>query len=156
MFLVRNTSINECSWFIASTQKGPFMAMLISHSRGTHLNSRDFFHQRFNPDSNSGINPTDPRTGMMPAPAQCTQFSCASGLERRDIVNWTLNAKFCPMLLNQANPRLKKNSNINEFSLNKIIHIKLGRGLNRKDGLRHRTITNLTATATSQMFATGA
>ena len=29
---------NGCSGFATSTQKGPFTAMLISHSRGTYLN----------------------------------------------------------------------------------------------------------------------
>ena len=32
-----NIAVNGRSWFATSTQKGPFMAMLISHSRGTCL-----------------------------------------------------------------------------------------------------------------------
>ena len=32
-----NIAVNRCSDFATSTQKEPFMAMLISHSRGTHL-----------------------------------------------------------------------------------------------------------------------
>ena len=32
-----NIAINGCSGFATSTQKGPFMAMLISCSRGTYL-----------------------------------------------------------------------------------------------------------------------
>ena len=32
-----NIAINGCSGFATSTQKGPFTAMLISHSRGTYL-----------------------------------------------------------------------------------------------------------------------
>ena len=32
-----NIAVNGCSGFATSTQKGPFMAMLISRSRGTHL-----------------------------------------------------------------------------------------------------------------------
>ena len=32
-----NIAVNGCSWFATSTQKGPFMAMLISHSGGTYL-----------------------------------------------------------------------------------------------------------------------
>ena len=32
-----NIAVNGCSEFATSTQKGPFMAMLISHSRGTYL-----------------------------------------------------------------------------------------------------------------------
>ena len=32
-----NIAVNGCSWFATSTQKGPFTAMLISHSRGTYL-----------------------------------------------------------------------------------------------------------------------
>ena len=32
-----NIAVNGCSWFATSTQIGPFMAMLISRSRGTHL-----------------------------------------------------------------------------------------------------------------------
>ena len=32
-----NIAVKGCSGFATSTQKGPFMAMLISHSRGTYL-----------------------------------------------------------------------------------------------------------------------
>ena len=32
-----NIAVNGCSGFATSTQKGPFMAMLISHARGTYL-----------------------------------------------------------------------------------------------------------------------
>ena len=32
-----NIAVNGCSGFATSTQKGPFMAMSISHSRGTYL-----------------------------------------------------------------------------------------------------------------------
>ena len=32
-----NIAVNGCSGFTTSTQKGPFMAMLISLSRGTYL-----------------------------------------------------------------------------------------------------------------------
>ena len=32
-----NIAVNGCSGFATSTQKGPFMAMLISRSRGTYL-----------------------------------------------------------------------------------------------------------------------
>ena len=32
-----NIAVNGCSGFATSSQKGPFMAMLISHSRGTCL-----------------------------------------------------------------------------------------------------------------------
>ena len=32
-----NIAVNRCSGFATSTQKGPYMAMLISHSRGTYL-----------------------------------------------------------------------------------------------------------------------
>ena len=39
-----NIAVNGCSGFAifaTSTQKGPFMAMLISHSRGKYLINRD-------------------------------------------------------------------------------------------------------------------
>ena len=32
-----NIAVNGCSRFATSTQKGPFMAMLISHSRGPYI-----------------------------------------------------------------------------------------------------------------------
>ena len=32
-----NIAVNGCSGFATSTQKGPFMAMLLSRSRGTYL-----------------------------------------------------------------------------------------------------------------------
>ena len=32
-----NIAVNGCSGFATSAQKGPFTAMLISHSRGTYL-----------------------------------------------------------------------------------------------------------------------
>ena len=32
-----NFAVNGCSGFATSTKKGPFTAMLISHSRGTYL-----------------------------------------------------------------------------------------------------------------------
>ena len=35
-----NIAVNGCSGFATSTRKGPFMAMLISHSRGTYLINR--------------------------------------------------------------------------------------------------------------------
>ena len=32
-----NIAVNGCSWFVTSTQKGPFKAMFTSPSRGTYL-----------------------------------------------------------------------------------------------------------------------
>ena len=34
---VINIAVNGCYWFTTSTQKGPFLAMLLSCSRGTYL-----------------------------------------------------------------------------------------------------------------------
>ena len=39
-----NIAVNGCSWFATSTQKGPFTAMLISHSRGTYLIHATYAH----------------------------------------------------------------------------------------------------------------